>query len=200
VSAGLDVTAKAVVTRRLADSPGPLTDTAARSVPLEPQPQSYRLGFQSPWNVTFEYERGWHVFHNSAQVAVLRLLDQGSLIAQCNITQVPAAPAGRHTPPERFQADIRSSLGESLREITAAEPLLSRDGRYLFRVIAEGQANDVEMVWIYYLVADASGRQLSFVFAVEKGLREKLAGRDRDIISSLEFLKPPKRPTEARRE
>ena len=143
-----------------------------------------------PGELRIRYGRDWHVFHQSEQSTVLRLLDKGSLISQCNISRIPAVAPGRHTPEERFQADIRIALGDKLAEIERAEQLETTDGRFLYRVTGVGDSNGEPMHWIYYLCAGPDGRQASFVFAVESKLLDQLANRDVEIVRSLEFLKP----------
>jgi hypothetical protein len=155
------------------------------------------LEFRSPWNVQFAYDRNWHVFHQSDKTAVLRLLDKGSLIAQCNLSPAPAAAPGQHTPDDQFQKDIRNSLGDRVRTIEQAELLKSGDNTYRYRVTVVGEANKIPMHWIYYLCADPSGRQVAFVFAVESKLREQLGNRDLGIVQSLEFLPEVREPAKA---
>ncbi|MCA9116822.1 MAG: hypothetical protein KDA79_17200 [Planctomycetaceae bacterium] len=190
VSPGMDVTATVKVERQPVSSPDTLADAALAAIPLDAAAEAMRFEFRSLWNVYFHYDRDWHIFHQSATVAVLRLLDKGSLIAQCNISPIPPAAPGGHTAEDQFQADIRESLGERLVEITKAEQLKTGDDRYLYRVTAEGRAGKIDMQWIFYLCAAPDGRQVSFVFAVEKGLIEKLDNRDLGIVSNVQFLTP----------
>ncbi|MBW3541683.1 MAG: hypothetical protein KY476_15550 [Planctomycetes bacterium] len=188
VSPGLDVTAKVVVDQKPAPSTGRLTDDATRAVPLEPDPQDLALALELPWKVRLVHGRNWHVYHQRERVAVLRLMDRGSLIAQCNVTPVAPAAPGKHTPEKEFLDDVGTALGERLKKIEAAEEVKSQSGRYIFRVVARGEANGLPVHWIYYLCADPSGRQVSLVFAVETSLREKLEGDGLPVVERLEFL------------
>ncbi len=197
VAPGMKVTAHVVTVREPSKELGPLTDAAVAAVPLEPEPGLVMLEYRSPWNVQFEHDRNWHVFHQAEQVAVLRLLDKGSLIAQCNLSPVPPAAAGQHTPEEQFQNDIRMSLGDRLKSIEKAELLKSEDDCFRYRVTVVGEANKVPMYWIYYLCADPSGKQVAFVFAVESKLLGQLTNRDLGIVKSLTFLAEPREPAKA---
>jgi hypothetical protein len=194
VSPGMDVTAKMVLDRAPTNIAAPLDDALLDKVPLEPEPARLLLSFASPWDARFFYERQWHVFHQTEQLAVLRLLDKGSLIAQCNISRIPPAAPGKHTPETQFQNDIKTALGEKLKSIVKAEELPRNDKRFVYRVTAEGVTNDVPMHWIYYLCADPSGRQMAFVFAVETKLLERLGDRHHSIVDALEFLPPTAAP------
>ena len=136
----------------------------------------------------------WHVFQQTPQIAVLRLMDHGTFVAQCNLAPVRAANAGEHVPEQQFQNDIRTSLGKRLKTIEKAETIPTDDHRFLYRVTAIGEANKVPITWIYYLCAAPNGLQISFVFAVETALRERLGNRDLQMLKSLRFLETPKPP------
>lgn len=203
VNPGIDSTTTVTVNRSLADSDGGLTDEILESVPLEPPPSRLPLLFNAaPWGLRLIHSRGWHVFHASykedPQVCILRLLDQGSLICQCNFSPVPDAETGQHTPLETYEASIRQALGEQFGEFTDRATIPTDDGRKIFRVTAVGSyqlpdgesTRSIPMSWTYYLVAAPSGRQVSFVFAIEPGLRDRLKDRDLQLVQSLRFEEP----------
>ena len=192
VSPGMKVKAEVSLSRSPSSNRKGLEDATLAALPLEPQNGQTLLVYDSPWQVRFLHDRGWHLFHKTDKLAILRLLDQGRLVSQCNLTSIAAAAPGEHTSEEQFQADIRSSLGDRLVEIVGAEQLKSgpADKRFIYRVTAKGKANNRELRWIYYLVAAPSGRQVSFVFAVDEGDVASLKERDVAIVTSVEFLKP----------
>ncbi|QDT90578.1 hypothetical protein [Gimesia algae] len=197
VSPGMKVTADVNWTRSIATAPGPLTDEILTSIPLETSPEAKYLSFEPPWNVRLLLPRDWYVFHQTGQVAVLRLLDKGSLVSQANISKIPTVKPGEHTSEEQFQQDIRSSLGDKLIKILKAENLSTDDGRFIHRVTVAGKANEIPVQWIYYLCAAPSGRQISFVFTVDEKLINELDNRDMDIVLSLKFLDPKPAPVQA---
>ncbi len=126
--------------------------------------------FDAPaWNVRFYHDRRWHLFHQTSDVALRRLLDKGGLIAQCNIKKIPDAEPGKHLSREQFQADIERALGKYFREIVQTETLKLKEGLFVERVMVVGSVlrkntkNEPEpapMQWIYYLVANSDGRQI----------------------------------------
>lgn len=197
VSPGMKVTAKVNWDRTLAAAPGPLTDEVLAAIPLETKPESKFLSFEPPWNVQLLLPRDWYVFHQTNQVAVLRLLDKGSLIAQANISKIASVKPGSHTSEEQFQQDIRTSLGDKLIKILKAENLASADGKYIHRVTVAGKANEVPVQWVYYLCAAPSGKQISFVFTVDDKLVNQLNNRDTDLVLSLKFLEEQPAPVQA---
>lgn len=190
---GLEVTASVTVERSLAEESSEaklLSDAAVADIPVEPAAEMQFLRFES-WGLRFYHDRHWHQFHQTNDVAVLRLMENGSLLAQVNVSPIPAAAAGSHTSEEQFQTDIRQSLGKRLKSITKAEPLKARnanDRRFLFRVTADGEADGVPMTWFYHLCAAPTGQQVSFVFAVETKNLDKFNNRDLSLVRLLEFI------------
>jgi hypothetical protein len=202
VSPGIEARVNVRIQRALASGPGRLTDQMLDRIPVAVGPQSLQLVFDAaPWGIRLRHDRDWHVFHSvlegSPQVAILRLMDRGSLVAQCNMSPIPSAAPGQHTPLERFESDIATSLGARLKQIAAREQVNVGDNLKIFRVIAEGEYQlkgakeeelKVPMHWIYYLCAAPSGQQASFVFAVESNLLEQLGNRDEELVRNLQFV------------
>ncbi|MFM9963319.1 MAG: hypothetical protein ACKV2Q_19085 [Planctomycetaceae bacterium] len=193
VMPGLEVTANVTLERSLADGASEtnlLNDKAVGDIPLEPAPEMQFLRFES-WGLRFYHDRNWYQFHQTNDVAVFRLMEQGSLIAQANVSPIPAAATGNHTSEEQFQTDIRQSLGKRVKAITKSETLKPRnatDRRFLFRVTVDGEADGVPMTWFYHLCAAPTGQQASFVFAVETKNLEKFNNRDLGLVRLLEFI------------
>ncbi|MFG0333888.1 MAG: hypothetical protein ACF8TS_11045, partial [Maioricimonas sp. JB049] len=203
ITPGIEATVKANIERSLSPAAGRLTDANAQAIPLEPPAGALELVFAAaPWGVTLRHDRQWYVFqallHGSNKVLILRRMERGSLIAQCNCSPVPMVKAGQQTPADQFEADIQRSLGERFREIRARERVPTDDGRMITRVIVGGSVElkgdkgivDIPMMWIYYLVTDPSGRQMSFVFSVEPDLFEQLGDRDVAMVKSVRFIQP----------
>jgi hypothetical protein len=189
VTPGMDITATTTWERTPTRNSSPLTTKLAAEIPLDPPKKLLHLSLQVPWSVRFDYDRNWHIFHQTDKAAVLRLLDNGSLIAQCNLTPFATALPGKHLSEARFQNYIRESLGNRLKSIESAQPLkIDRDQKhFIYRVVAAGNSDGRPMHWIYYLCADATGRQTVFVFSVESPLLKQLNNRDRALVQTLKF-------------
>jgi len=200
VSPGLDVSAKVVVSRRIAEDPAHLADKDLAGLSIEPNMANRLLMLEAPaWNLRMYHDRRWHLFHQSSEAALLRLLDQGGFIAQCNIKKLPPAEPGQHVPDEQFQADIRQTLGKNLHEIVQMERLKLKEGLYVLRVVAVGSVERTNekkepesspMQWNYYLVANTDGRQISFVFSIDPRQAKELENRDLSMVAGVEFLTP----------
>ncbi len=225
VSPGLDVSAQVTIARSLDTQTERLTEKNLANLPLEPNDASLLLTFDVPaWKLRFFHDRNWHLRYQTPELVFLKLMHNGRPIAQCHLKKLPDAEPGRHIPEDEFQGDIQRTLGKDFQEFVEAEKLKLRDGLYIFRVVAVGSVPDrnvkkeaakkepgkdepatnepvfLPMQWIYYLVANPDGRQVSFVFATEPKLVEDLKSRDLSIVGGLEFLAsgPKVTPTKAK--
>src|SRR5262245_33506574 len=68
---------------------------------------SHSGGFQ------LTHDRRWNVMLERSDITVLRLVDRGDLIAQCNITPRPPLAAGEQLSMEGFQDDVKRVLGDN---------------------------------------------------------------------------------------
>lgn len=192
VSVGLDVAARMRLLRKVAQVGGRIATPDVLTVAsVEQPPASLLLRFEAPGNLGMLHSRQWHLFKQTEQTSILRLLDEGLFIAQVNLSPIPAAKPGEHTSPDVFQADIRQSLGERLKAITEAKVISTKDGRYVYRVVAEGAIADRQLTWIYYLIANPKGDQASMLVSLDRELVEKLGDRDLELVQSLRFGAPP---------
>lgn len=189
VSPGMNIKANVVVDRKVTDVNVGLSKKDVDAISLDPGRKAELLSFQpSKWDLRFFHGRNWHIFQEVPQVVVIRLIENGSLIAQCNAAKIRRVAAGAHTPEQQFQADIRKSLGKNLKSLAAADEVKVGKSIYIYRVIAEGQVGETPVQWRYYLCAAPDGRQVSFVFAVDPKQLSTLDDRDLAIVSSIQFL------------
>jgi hypothetical protein len=203
VNPGLDMQVTTTLTRLPAAAAGKLTDEILAGIPLSAPGEAFWLVYDAaPWGLQLQHSRDWHLFQavydGGAPVAILRLMEDGSLLAQCNLSPAPSLAPGETTPLKQFESDIQQSLGERFGEIAGSEEIPAGDGRKIYRVAATGNVviksvqgrADIPMTWIYYLVSSPQGRQASFVFAVESKLLPQLKDRDRRLVESLRFTAP----------
>ena len=191
VSPGLDVSARLRILRKPAQIPGRCAEQPVLDVAMAaPPPTAMHLRFETPWNLSLLHGRDWHLFQQTEQVAIFRLLDQGLFVAQVNLSPIPSAKPGEHTSEQVFQNDIQQSLGTRLKVLGSGSTIEGAPGQYIYRITAEGAIGERPLTWIYYLIADQAGRQASMMFAVDTPLLEKLGERDRELVKSLRFGAP----------
>ncbi len=155
-------------------------------------PESTRLSYHSAsghWQ--FVYDRRWYVFRDQPEVAVLRLLDRGEVIAQCNVSSLPDRPADQLVGLSEFQDDVRRALDKDFGGFVEASQRVDPSEHRILRVVAEGKHSEIPIQWIYYHVADRQGRQVAFTFTVEKGLLDRFEDADQLFVRSLRFDRPP---------
>lgn len=192
VSPGLEISARIRVLRQPNNSAGKLGDSKITDAAAKEAVASAKyLRFESPWNIGVQHGRHWHVYQIDDKLAVFRLLEEGNFVAQCDMAPIPSAKPGAHLPEQTYLSDIRQSLGDRLKTMTNGEVLPSSDRKFVYKVSAEGAVGERNITWVFYLVADPSGRQASLMFTVDTPLLEKLEKFDREIVDSLTFGPAP---------
>jgi hypothetical protein len=185
VAAGVDVVARLKMHLRPVDA-AELTDANLQGLPLasagQAPPLAYRPGALP---VEFLYDRRWHLTRDDPELAVLRLIDRGELVAQCNISPLARVSPERPTPLAEFQADIQRSLGASFGHFERAAETVTPEGKRILRVVAQGVVSELPIQWVYYLISDAQGQRAALVFTVEQKLIERFEGADQQIIDTL---------------
>ena len=188
-SPGFEVTARIRISIDPAEVVDSLRDTALAGLDLEPQPESLLLEFtSSQGGFRFLHSRGWQVMVDRHDVAILRMIDQGDLIAQCNASKLPDLPAGKRVSLEAFQADIQRALSKEYGEVVEASQGTSNDGLRILRIVIAGLASELPIQWRYYHISNRAGRQVSFVFTMDAKLVERFAESDVGVIGSFEFV------------
>ncbi len=189
VESALDVKSTVQVERKAIEGPPELSDSALDGLPLEANPSRELLLLAPPGGkYTLVYDRDWHIVADDTRQTVLKRLDHGEFVAQCNLTMGPSVGRGRHEDLVQFREDIRRALGERfVRYIGAGEVGGAPAGGFRYKVAVEGQAKDVQPIWYYYLVASPEGDQLLATFTLSKALEERFGDQDLRMIGSLEW-------------
>jgi len=197
-SPGFDVTARIQISIDPAEVVDYLRDAALANLDLNAEPGSLMLAFASqPGGFRFLHDRSWQAMVDRHDVAVLRMIDRGDLIAQCNASKLPDLPAGQRVALEAYQADIQRALAGEFGEFLQATQGTSGDGFRVLRVVVAGLAGELPIQWRYYHVSNDAGRQVSFVFTMDAKLVERFAEADEGIIGSFEFVGATGTPTPA---
>ncbi len=151
--------------------------------------------------IAFLYDRRWSVMVDRFDTIILRLIDRGDLIAQCNITRLPALEKGKQLALAEFQRDVEQTLRENKAQIVDAAQSPNDDGLRVLRIVVSGTASELPIQWVYYHVSDAAGQRASLVFTMEAKLVERFAQIDQELVENLELspslLDETKRPTPA---
>lgn len=174
-----------------------LSDKAIAGLPLKPGPGEKLVEFCSEsGGLQLRHDRRWNVMLERPDLTVLRMVDRGDLIAQCNITPRPSLGKDQQLTMEGFQADVKRVLGKNFEEIIEASEETADGGLRFLRVVVAGKTGELPIQWTYYHVSDDKGHRASLVFTLEASLLERFAAIDRELIAGFEFL-PDKEPTAA---
>jgi hypothetical protein len=194
---GLDVVARLRMSLSPVERSEHLTEAQLAGVPLDARPGSDLLAFQSEQShFRLLHDRRWRAVMDRHDLCVLRFVERGDLIAQCNISELPELESGKQLTLEEFQADIQRGIGKNFRQFLEANQSALDDGRRVLRVVVSGVASDVPIQWVYYHLSDATGRRAALAFTLEAKLVERFAETDRTLAETLEFLPRPQ-PTKA---
>ncbi len=197
VAEGFDVVAQVQV--RIVPQGGP--DAFEREIPdglaLEPRDDLERLCYESAdssWRLT--HSRKWFVVHDGPDLVVLRLVQQGEIVAQCRISPLPQVPVDRLPTLDRFRQDVRQALGDRFDRFVSAGQWAHEAQYRVYRVVVSGTAEaelkqttaKVPIEWRYYLVADREGRRMAFAVPVEAELADRLGDADRELVEAFRFV------------
>jgi len=166
-----------------------LSDQAIAGVPLETQAGGTLLRFPaSHGGFQFLHDRQWRVMTDRHDVAILRRIDKGEMIAQCNASKLVNLKEGQRVQLAAFKADIRRALSDEFGRFVETSESETSQGLHVLRAVASGVASEIPVQWNYYHLSDNEGRQVAVVFTMDARRAEQFAASDQTIISTLEFM------------
>jgi hypothetical protein len=125
---------------------------------------------------------------------VLKRLEGGRVVAQCNLAVGPAAGRGRHQDPAQFRDDVRRGLKQRFVQfLGAGEVDGDPAGGFRYKVGVQGREGDLGVVWYYYLLAGPAGDQLLVTFTLAAESARAFGDQDLDMIGSLRWVATPKK-------
>jgi hypothetical protein len=197
IGPGLDTVAKLIMTFTPLASSEHLSQAALATVPDKLTPEMLELSHTGlAGGFRFEYDRRWYLTSEDPKLAVLRLLDRGELVAQCNVSPLPNGQKSSANLAE-FQHDVQDSLGKNFGQFVNASQGTNDAGYTVLRVVARGVVSQLPIEWIYYLITDGKGQRVTLAFTFEQDLEERFAQADRVLVSQLRLTEPPA-PTAAK--
>ena len=191
VGPGLDVTARLQIDVSTPEKPVHLTEAALQDLKLTPTPALTRLEHKSGaggWALS--HDRRWLIIHDTQDAILLRMVDAGDYVAQCNVSLGSEPSTGSGLSLAKFQDDIRQALGKSFGRIARAEESKSEGGIRVYRVVVQGEAQQIPIQWIYYRLVDRRARQMVFAFTVKQDLVGRFGEADAELVHGLRFADP----------
>jgi len=191
VDTGFDVVARMQMRITPGSRSEHLTDGALANVSLEPTTKSTELSYVSSgggWH--FSHDRRWSVITEEEGQAVLRFIDRGDKLAQCNVALMAEAPEAKEPTLEEFESDVSRGLSGNFESFVRASQRHSDADYRVFQVVAEGEISGIRMHWIYYLVANRQGRRVVLAFVVEKEMLDRFEKADEELVAALRLAEP----------
>ncbi len=175
--------------RKPVEQPAGLSDVALVKVPdnFEPPALLVQIDFRDLKDrYSLLHSREWQVVSQTAEHAVLRLMDRGDFVVQATITPWTRLAPGRHLSAEEFKKEMNAMPGwEPESEVQAGE--VPSDGRWVYRVSTLGKLDGLPVLQNFYLVANPNGEQVVIVFTLTPKQVDKLGARDLSFVGSLEI-------------
>jgi hypothetical protein len=189
IEAGLDVKSVLTVTRETAPLVKPLDDEEFLAKAVEASRGPDLLLFNAPdGKYSLFHDRDWHLYWDDDRQVILKRLDRGEMVAQCNLSVGPNAGKGRHQDLDQFKGDLKKALGSRfLRFVGEGEVDGSAAGHYRYKVSVQGKQGDSEVLWHYYLIASPDGDQLIATFTLGLAQQAQFSDQDLRLIGSLEW-------------
>ncbi|HWE37554.1 MAG TPA: hypothetical protein VG406_13380 [Isosphaeraceae bacterium] len=196
VEAGLDIKSTLKVSRRAVATPSELSEANLAGVPTEVDAARELLVFVSPdGKYQLVHDRDWHIDWDGEKQAVLKRLDKGRFVAQCNLSAGPNAGAGRHEDPARLRDDIKAAVGPRFVALVGEGVVDGAPaGGYRYKVAVQGREGKAGVLWYYYLIAGPRGDQVLAIFTLGLDQRERFGDQDLRLIGSFEWLGPAAKP------
>ena len=190
VGPGLDVVAKLKLAIQLVDESKLLTSSVLQNAKLPTSDEAPALEYVSTAKgYRFQYDRRWHITREEPDLVVMRFVDRGDLIAQCNVA--PSSKAlEKAVDLAQFQNDVQTALGKLFGNFERASERTTDSGLRILSSIAAGSAHELSIQWRYYLAHDRQGRGLGVIFTMEQPLVKQFNDNDKPIVESIEFLEP----------
>ncbi len=192
VEEGLDITSTLTVERKVIDAPVELADQVIAALPRDRDPQRELLILIAPdGKYTLKHDRDWHIYWDDSRLTVLKRLDHGEVVAQCNLNAGPKVPPGKHQHPDQFRDDVRRALGARFDQfVGVGEVDGDPAGGFRYKVAVQGRQGDVGILWDYYLIAGPDGDQLLATFTHALAQESAFGAQDVRLVASFRWTLP----------
>ncbi|HBE71395.1 MAG TPA: hypothetical protein DDW52_24885 [Planctomycetaceae bacterium] len=185
---GFEIAAKVRLIREERDAK---SETHDRLVELAGEDDEGRwlISIASPrGGYTMLADRRWKMYTDGGEEAILRMVENNVVIAQCNVMYLTPLNEGQQLTLEGLQADIRAELGDSFQQFLESGEKKVGDGLRLLRVVAMGNREEVPIQWVYSHLSDDSGKRLIMVYTMGGNVTDRFAASDEQMSSSFRFI------------
>lgn len=165
-------------------------DAAAAAAARKDINAPVRLLWSTDSEFELVYDPRWKIILSEPETVIMRYADQGNLLAQCSILQLPRRPADRPLTLEDFRAEVQKLLAEAPGAMVSASSLSTRNGLAVHKVVVTGKQDDVQIDWLYYHAAHPDGRRVALIFTLEHEVALTFQGADERLLEAIRFATP----------
>jgi len=180
-----------VVKREVLETPQTLNDAALVSIPQDfdvPNLMTYVEFKDQQGRFDLSMNRDWQLVAKTENHLVLRLVEKGDFIAQATVSVWSKAEPGKHLSVAEFKNITERTPGWVVEKDLQEGEVPSGDiGRWVYRISALGQLDNVPTMQNYYVVTSPGGEQVVVTFSLSPKQAEKLGTKDLSLIGSLEL-------------
>lgn len=172
--------------------PDHLTDDLLDTLRVAPKPELLLLtynGLNGPWR--FRHERQWKMIEDGERAAALCLMLKGEGVAQCNILLNKKIDSKTMPSLEVYKDELKRGLGEKFGKIVKEDEFVNADKYMVYMVMIDGTFEELPFRWIYYLLTDPQGNQVTLMFEIRADMLEKFGPYGREILQSFRIIPPP---------
>jgi hypothetical protein len=185
---GFDITATVTGTADSATEVATLTDKALEGIALVDDQQPNRLSYtQRRAKYRFQYDQRWRTVVDESQQLSMRLVDDGLIIAHCNLKLLELAQTAPPLSLAEFEQEIKTTLGDRFQKFQDKTEGKNPNGVRTLKIVAEGLVDTVPVLWLSYYFEGPDGTRATVTIALEDKLLDKYAEADRDILATFEF-------------
>lgn len=185
---GYEITSRVRIAATPLRSSPHLADGFLAQFPLELKDGSTLLSHESTeGGFHLLHDRRWHVMADHRDATIMRMVDHGDLIAQCNISRLKNLAPDKRLSLDGFAQEVQTTLGKTLDHILDTDQSTTDQGLRQLRIVAAGTVQEVPVQWTYYHLTDDEGRSAALVYTMDSRLVERFAELDRAMVSSLEL-------------
>ncbi|GAB5402552.1 MAG: hypothetical protein Aurels2KO_07830 [Aureliella sp.] len=189
---GFTVTARVRILRQEATREGLLSRDELAQLASKDDPGRWLTKLESlSGGYSMLADRRWKMFADSGNQAILRMVENNMVIAQCNILHLAELEEGQQLTLEGLQADIKAELGESFEQFLESSEKLNAANLRVIRVVAMGTREDVPIQWIYSHISDDSGKRIALVYTMGGNVTDRFAASDEQMTTTFKLVQRP---------
>ncbi len=189
---GFDITARVRMIREEAKTDVALSADELRKLAASDDAGRWLVKLQSTsGRYSMLADRRWHIHRDSAEEAILRMVENNTIIAQCSVSRLSELEAGQQLTIEGLQADIKGLLGEGFGQFVESSEKVVGNKLRAIRTVVSGELEEVPIQWIYTHLSDDNGRRLAMIYTMGGNVTDRFGAADEQMVGSFDWLADP---------